>query len=186
MPERAFFVSREVRNAIARLAVSKNSKISMFKITAFGLLLNLFQIAIAAAPATPIAIGREALAEATSLVVQTPFESNHKVIDVTITAYTLRTQETDSSPCHTATGYNACENPDDKNVIAANFLPIGAKLMIPRFFGTKVFEVQDRMNARFDGTHTVDVLFVKDSPQETLAAARNFGRRTASIVVLED
>lgn len=62
----------------------------------------------------------------------------------TMTAYSSTPDETDDSPFVTATG--ACVR---DGIVASNFLAFGTKLRIPQLFGDKVFEVQDRMNARY-------------------------------------
>jgi 3D (Asp-Asp-Asp) domain-containing protein len=65
-----------------------------------------------------------------------------------MTAYNSLEGQTDSTPCIAARGYNLCEA-NEENVVAANFLPIGAKVKIPELFGDREFTVVDRMNARY-------------------------------------
>jgi 3D (Asp-Asp-Asp) domain-containing protein len=67
---------------------------------------------------------------------------------ITVTAYSSTADQTDSTPCITANGYNLCEA-NQENVIAANFLPFGTQVRIPEYFGDRIFTVQDRMNARY-------------------------------------
>ncbi len=62
-------------------------------------------------------------------------------------------------------------------IVAANFLPFGTEIRIPRFFGDKVFVVKDRMDPRY--TNRIDVLFF--TQQEAL----EFGLRSAYIEVLK-
>jgi 3D (Asp-Asp-Asp) domain-containing protein len=69
-------------------------------------------------------------------------------ISVPMTAYNSLEGQTDSTPCIAARGYNLCEA-NEENVVAANFLPIGAKVKIPELFGDREFTVVDRMNARY-------------------------------------
>lgn len=61
-----------------------------------------------------------------------------------MTAYTSRAQETDDSPCVSADGSIVFDG-----MVASNGLPFGTKFRIPDHYGDKVFEVRDRMNARY-------------------------------------
>jgi 3D (Asp-Asp-Asp) domain-containing protein len=63
---------------------------------------------------------------------------------VPTTAYTSDPAETDSTPFTTANGSQVRDG-----IVAANFLPFGTRIRIPDYFGNKVFEVHDRMNARY-------------------------------------
>lgn len=67
---------------------------------------------------------------------------------IDITAYSSTVDQTDSTPCITANGFNLCTH-NQEDVIAANFLPFGTKVRIPDYFGDRIFTVQDRMNARY-------------------------------------
>lgn len=69
-------------------------------------------------------------------------------IKIPLTAYNSLPGQTDGTPCIAARGYNLCEA-NEENVIAANFLPMGAKVKIPELFGDREFTVVDRMNARY-------------------------------------
>lgn len=81
-----------------------------------------------------------------------------KIDYVDITAYRAVAAECDSDPLVTADGsvVMAVANVVVPNIVAANHLPFGTKLRIPDYFGDKVFEVRDRMNARY--THRIDIL----------------------------
>ena len=92
---------------------------------------------------------------------------------VSVTAYSSTTDQTDSSPFVTASGTNVRDG-----VVAANFLPIGAKIKIPSIFGDKVFVVEDRMNQRY--WHYVDIWM------PTRYEALQFGVRTLQIEVIQD
>lgn len=94
---------------------------------------------------------------------------------ILITAYSSTKDQTDSSPCITANGYNVCKN-NTENVIAANFLPFGTRVKIPELFGDREFVVQDRMNRRYG--QRVDVWMT--SRQK----AKIFGVKRATIVVV--
>jgi 3D (Asp-Asp-Asp) domain-containing protein len=93
-----------------------------------------------------------------------------------ITAYNSEAGQTDNSPCITANGFNVCKH-SQENVIAANFLPFGAKVRVPELFGDKIFTVQDRMNPRHH--NRIDVWMVEKSD------AIQFGVKLAKIEVLE-
>ncbi len=69
-------------------------------------------------------------------------------VRIPMTAYNSLEAQTDSTPCIAASGYDLCEA-NEENVIAANFLPLGAKVKIPELFGDREFTVVDRMNARY-------------------------------------
>jgi len=71
-----------------------------------------------------------------------------KVMTIPVSAYNSLVGQTDSTPCIAARGYNLCEA-NEENVIAANFLPMGAKVKMPDLFGDREFTVVDRMNPRY-------------------------------------
>ena len=93
-----------------------------------------------------------------------------------ITAYSSTKDQTDSTPCITANGFNVCKH-NQENVIAANFLPMGAKVQIPELFGDRVFTVQDRMNRRYG--KRVDVWMTSRQ------RAKQFGIKHADVVVIQ-
>lgn len=67
-----------------------------------------------------------------------------RTFTVPATAYTSDPRECDSTPFTTANGTRVRDG-----IVAANFLPFGTRFRIPDYFGDKVFEVHDRMNARY-------------------------------------
>lgn len=95
---------------------------------------------------------------------------------VVLTAYNSEAAQTDGDPCSTANGFNVCQH-GIEDTVAANFLPMGTKIMIPELFGDRIFVVRDRMNKRF--SNRVDVWMIKKSD------ALRFGVKQAEIVVLE-
>lgn len=114
-----------------------------------------------------------------ALVTLTPISRSYtvkKTYNIPITAYSSTVDQTDSSPCHTANGFNLCEH-NQEDVIAANFLPFGTKVRIPEYFGDRVFTVQDRMNARY--------YYHADVWLKTREAAVTFGLRYTKLEVLE-
>jgi 3D (Asp-Asp-Asp) domain-containing protein len=66
-----------------------------------------------------------------------------------VTAYSSNEDETDDSPCITSSGYNLCQH-NKENVIACNFLPIGAKVRFPTLDSEKIYTVVDRLHERFN------------------------------------
>jgi len=81
---------------------------------------------------------------------------NGKFVEVTVTAYSSRESETDSTPFITASGSRV-----RTGVVAANWLPLGTKVRIPEIFGDQVFTVEDRMHER--NNHKLDVWFPSTS-----------------------
>ena len=66
-----------------------------------------------------------------------------KVIEILITAYSSSPDETDETPFITASGSYV-----QSGIVAANFLPFGAKIRIPDIFGNQIFVVEDRLHER--------------------------------------
>lgn len=98
---------------------------------------------------------------------------------VVATAYSSTSDQTDSSPCITANGFNVCKN-NVENVIAANFLPFGTRVRLPDLYGDRVFTVHDRMNARYRQGRI-------DLWMKTRTSAKQFGvKRTVLEVVSDD
>lgn len=64
------------------------------------------------------------------------------------TAYNSLEGQTDDTPCITANGFDVCEH-GIENVIATNYLPLGAKVRFPDLFGDRIFYNMDRMNSRY-------------------------------------
>ncbi|KKU97824.1 MAG: hypothetical protein UY31_C0066G0001, partial [Candidatus Wolfebacteria bacterium GW2011_GWE1_48_7] len=84
--------------------------------------------------------------------------SEQKFRSVTATGYSSSENETDSTPFLTASGSYVRDG-----VAASNFMPFGTKFKLPKLFGDKVFTVEDRMNARYNGTNYVDIWFAEKS-----------------------
>lgn len=85
-------------------------------------------------------------------------------------AYSDEVGQTDANPRRTASGKEVFEG-----LIANNCLPFGTKVKVE---GRGIYEVQDRMNARY-GCETFDVFF------ETKGEAMKFGKRSLKYSVLE-
>lgn len=73
-------------------------------------------------------------------------------IYVVITAYSSTPGETDDTPFITASGSTVRDG-----IVAANFLPFGTEIKIPKLFGNKMFVVEDRMSPK-KGYH-IDIWF---------------------------
>lgn len=98
-----------------------------------------------------------------------------RTVKVVATAYSSTPDQTDSTPCITANGFNVCRH-GQENVIAANFLKFGTKVRIPELYGDKIFTVQDRMHSRF--SQRIDLW--KLSRQRAL----DFGKQRIEIEIL--
>ncbi|HPW44684.1 MAG TPA: hypothetical protein PLX67_03165, partial [bacterium] len=98
-----------------------------------------------------------------------------KTRQVVLTAYNSDKAQCDDSPCITASGFNVCQH-GIEDTVAANFLPLGAKIKIPALFGDRVFVVRDRMAKRYQ--NRVDIWMKEYS------AAIKFGIKTATIEIL--
>lgn len=89
---------------------------------------------------------------------------------VLVTAYSSTPDQTDSTPFTTANGTTV-----HSGVVAANFLPFGTRLRLPKHFGDQVFVVADRMNERY--ANRLDIWM------ESRAAALTWGVRYVNIEV---
>jgi len=99
-----------------------------------------------------------------------------KTYEVVATAYSSDVAQTDSTPCITANGFNVCQH-GEEDVIAANFLPFGAKVRFPELYGDRIFTVHDRMNQRY--YYRID--FWKTSRNRAIT----FGKRLVKVEVVE-
>ena len=100
-----------------------------------------------------------------------------KTLVVMATAYSSTPDQTDDTPCITATGYDICNK--TKNVIAVSrdlvrSLGYGTQVRFPEVFGDQVFHIEDTMNARF--VQRIDFHF--DSREE----AKQFGFKKALLM----
>ncbi len=95
-----------------------------------------------------------------------------RVYKSTLTAYTSRVEETDSSPFITANGSHV-----HIGTIAANCLAFGTKVQLPELFGDQVFVVEDRLHPR-KGCGQLDVWF----PEYNQAI--QFGKKYSTVYVL--
>ena len=90
-----------------------------------------------------------------------------------VTAYSSTPDQTDNDPFIMASGKHVYDG-----AIATNFLPFGTKVRFPEVYGDKVFTVEDRMNARYNNEHIVDIWFPEKSQ------AKTFGKRMLTLEIL--
>lgn len=126
------------------------------------------------APATTPKEGIELKGGAVAIAhAATKNESQNWTKKVWVTAYSSTPEETDDTPFTTASMKEVRDG-----IIAANFLPFGTKVMIPKLFGEKVFVVEDRMHQR--KTNFIDIWMpTKDD-------AIQFGITYAEIVIMNE
>ena len=89
----------------------------------------------------------------------------------TLTAYNSVPEQTDSTPCISASGMNVCET--SRNIVATNELPFGTEL----FIEGEIWEVQDRMNKKYKNGE-IDLLM--DSYED----AKNWGIQTKLVELI--
>lgn len=94
-----------------------------------------------------------------------------KTLFVTVTAYSSTPDQTDDSPFIMASGNRVYDG-----AIAANFLPVGTKVMLPELYGKKVFTVEDKTHRRF--SDRVDIWM------QTREEALQFGIRQVAMKIL--
>jgi 3D (Asp-Asp-Asp) domain-containing protein len=102
------------------------------------------------------------------------FAAPRNTFMIPITAYNSEAGQTDDTPCIAARGFDLCAH-NEEDVVAANFLPIGAKVKIPELYGDRVFTVVDRMNARY--YYHLDIWMKNKSD------AKSFGVKYATVEV---
>jgi len=104
------------------------------------------------APMPKIVWAAEEKAPEPDLPICEPDKQPKRTIKVLASAYSSTLDQTDSTPCNTATGYDVCENYaryGAANTIASNFLPLHTVVRIPELYGDQLFVVRDRMNERY-------------------------------------
>jgi 3D (Asp-Asp-Asp) domain-containing protein len=90
-------------------------------------------------------------------------------VRVLATAYSSTVDQTDANPFYTASGTHV-----HPGTLAANFLPFGSRVKI----NDRIYTVEDRMNARYNGKYIVDIWF----PSRT--EALQFGVRVMEMEVV--
>lgn len=134
---------------------------------------------IIALPTPPTLMSNFMPVSSNTFKIATNSESSEQAMGmaVTLTAYNSEVAQTDGDPCTTANGFNVCKH-GIEDTVAANFLPMGTKIMVPELFGDKIFTVRDRTSNRFKDRRT-DIWMLKRSD------ALKFGIRHARIIIVE-
>ena len=96
---------------------------------------------------------------------------------IIFSAYNSEVGQCDDTPCVTANGFNVCKH-DIEDTIAMNGIKLGTKIRIPELFGERVFEVRDRMNARYSSNRA-------DIWMKNKKDAKQFGVRLARVEILK-
>ena len=94
-----------------------------------------------------------------------------KTMYIMVTAYNSEVGQTDDTPFITAFGTHVRDG-----IVATNFLPRGAIVRFPDYFGDKEFVVEDRMNSRY--------YYRMDIWMEEKIEAINFGARFLKMEIL--
>ena len=176
IPEEGFFVGKMMKKTRIYLQNFANKLFSLL------LVVNILHFNTAAlfnwsnkVEAVANSSSFESMVQSTSFIGENQFlvgQKYAKRIEVVLTAYSSTFDQTDSSPFITASNTRVRDG-----IVAANFLPFGAKIMIPELFGEKIFVVEDRMHRRFNDR--VDIWF----PDRW--SAKRFGLKKAEIIILE-
>ncbi len=115
-----------------------------------GFLVVVFFLFLFCEPSTLTMVGKYFPCQEKSNAENAYRHKNKRTMFVTVTAYSSTPDQTDSSPFIMASGNRVYDG-----AIAANFLPIGTKVMLPETHGRKVFTVEDRTHKRF--SNRVDI-----------------------------
>ncbi len=105
-------------------------------------------------------------------------DQTKRMYTTTLTSYNSEPGQTDDSPCITASNLDVCER-DFEDIVATNDLPFHTKIMIPEYFGERIFYVEDRMNRRYTGTGRIDIWL------KSKANSKKWGIRQAKIIILK-
>lgn len=114
----------------------------------------------------------ESVAPTQEFLPETEARKPRRIYKSTLTSYTSRPGETDSSPFITANGSHV-----HMGTIASNCLAFGTKVQFPELYGDQVFVVEDRLNSRY-GCNMIDVWL----PEYTQAI--QFGHKYTTVYVL--
>jgi len=100
-------------------------------------------------------------------------EVNKKLFKILLTGYSSSLDETDETPFVTASG-----NSVRFGVVAANFLPFGTKIRLPKIFGDQIFIVEDRLHENYNDR--IDIWF------PTKEEALRFGLKISEVEIISD
>jgi 3D (Asp-Asp-Asp) domain-containing protein len=100
-------------------------------------------------------------------------EVNKKLSKILLTGYSSSLDETDETPFVTASG-----NSVRFGVVAANFLPFGTKIRLPKIFGDQIFIVEDRLHENY--SDRIDIWF------PTKEEALRFGVKISEVEIFDN
>ncbi|MFA5188131.1 MAG: hypothetical protein WC460_02075 [Patescibacteria group bacterium] len=100
-----------------------------------------------------------------------------EILRLYVTAYASVSELTDNTPCISASGYDLCKH-NVENVVAANFLPFGAKVKFPDLDPDKVYTVVDRMHERYNSR--------LDIWMNSIEKAKKFGLKKLTVEIYKD
>jgi 3D (Asp-Asp-Asp) domain-containing protein len=99
------------------------------------------------------------------------YAPSKRTMHIMVTSYNSVPEQTDSTPFTTAMGTRTRDG-----VVATNILPFRTKVRFPDLYGSKVFVVEDRMNARY--TNHIDIW------SDNVQFSKQFGARYLKMEVL--
>lgn len=102
---------------------------------------------------------------------EVPKRKARQTMIISVTAYNSLPEQTDDTPFITASNTHVHDG-----TIAANFLPFGTLVRIPKLYGDKIFIVEDRMHSKY--YYHVDIWM------EEYQEAVDFGLKALKIEVL--
>lgn len=140
--------------------IAKNTNINTFVVRTMEGILVAAMLVVQGYPAPALAFANQ---------LETAGRFRHgEFIEVTAMAYSSSSDQTDTSPLVTASGSHV-----RYGIVAANFLPLGTKILIEN----REFTVEDRMNERYNNLPIIDIWM------PSREAARAFGTRTLLIQI---
>jgi 3D (Asp-Asp-Asp) domain-containing protein len=149
---------------------------------ALGMTMSLLHVSLAVAEPSVGIEGSAALKNDAAVTAPAEAGIEYRRMTVTATAYNPWDEgQTDDTPCYGPRGILVCG--PEMRVIAANFLPLGTKVLIDG----EIYTVYDRTAPKYKDR--VDIAFQAsgDTDQaraESKTAARKFGKQTKEIIVL--
>ena len=70
-------------------------------------------------------------------------------------------------------------------IIAANFLPFGTQVRLPKLFGDQIFEVHDRLNARYNGDIHIDLWVTAADGERVIDVENSITRNGVTLEVVK-
>lgn len=154
---------------------------------ALGITMSLLNVSLAVAMPKTLVDGAAALHSELAVSSEVSLLEQSREITVSASIYNPGdVNQTDSTPCHGPTNNWVCNV--DQRIIAANFLKLGQKVLLPTIYGDEVVTNVDRMNARYQEGFIDIALYLGDSPEQMAAAkaqALRFGRQDIPMIILD-